>query len=152
MPLYDHGLLPYFCCSYHQKVECIFPSLWFVLALWLSYQYNARTDVLELLTPKFKRLFASAFTWKNHSHHMKKSRISCCRKKPGGERALGDRKPSRQRGPVKENQSPRHMRKPSQHQVKEKPSRPSQLHPTLGVHEWSHLATSSPRQGQPWQM
>lgn len=127
MPPCDHGLLPCLCCSCHQEVECIFPSLWSVLALWVSFP-NTMQGVMfwDLLRPEFKRLFPSAFTQKNCSHHVRSPGYPAVERSQVGREVLGDKKSSGGRGPVKESQSSKLMRKPSQHQGKEQFSRPSQ--------------------------
>lgn len=79
-------------------------------------QYNARSDVLGLLRPEFKRLFPSAFIQKNCSHHVRSPGYPTVERSQVGREVLGDKKSSGGRGPVKESQSSKLMRKPSQHQ------------------------------------
>lgn len=118
------------------------------------YQYGARSDVLGLLRPTFRRLFASAFTQKHHNHHVKKSRVSCYRDKPDRE-VLWDKKQSEKGGLVKETKStghvsPTHTKKRNISAVLACPIHFAATQCCWQTYEWSHLESYSLGWGQPW--
>lgn len=137
MLLCGHDPLLCLCCFCHQEVECIFLSFWFVLASWIFLtNANTRTYVLGFLRWKFKRVLASAFTQKNHSH-VKKPRLPCSRETPGEERCSGREETMWRERACGRELNPRHMRKPSEHQRRNNPALlANPLHFVPTQHSW----------------